>query len=154
MHGSVHWIPNGDAACLDTLGQELADLTIQIRCGNPQQGWEEIRPDCHLQRGEVSGRVRRHTLHLLPLILQTEGKPGVGSLWVVSGHQGQRFHYGNPSGYHAAKSIYLARVAPDEATQVSLPTRVLDVQVIRLECLSSDRLVFRLADVPGLPWFG
>jgi hypothetical protein len=32
-----------------------------------------------------------------------------------------------------------------------LPTRVLDVQVIRLECLPSDRLIFRLVDVPGLP---
>jgi hypothetical protein len=29
--------------------------------------------------------------------------------------------------------------------------RVLDVQVIHLECLSSNRLVFHLKDVPGLP---
>ena len=153
IHGSVHWVPDGNAARLDTVGQELAELAIQIRCGNPQQGREELRPDCHLQRGEVNGRVRRHALHILPFILQTEGEPSVGSLWVVAGHQGQSLHCGNPSGYHAPKPIHLARVAPDEATQVSLPSRVLDVQVIRLECLPSDRLVFLLADVPGLPWF-
>jgi hypothetical protein len=53
--------------------------------------------------------------------------------------------------YHAAKPVYLARVAP--ATQVSLPARVLDVQAICLKCLPSDRLILRLADVLGLPWF-
>ena len=99
----------------------------------------------------LRGRVRRHALHVLPLILQTESEPSVGSLWVVAGHQGQRLHCGNPHGYHAAKPVYFACIAPDEATQVYLPARVLDVQVICLECLSSDRLVFRLADVPGLP---
>ena len=56
-------------------------------------------------------------------------------------------------GYHAAKPVYLARVAPDEATQVSLPARVLDVQAIRLKCLPSDRLILRLANALGLPWF-
>jgi hypothetical protein len=87
----------------------------------------------------------------LPLILQTEGEPGVGSLWVVAGHQGQRLHCGNPHGYHAAKPVYFACIAPNEATQVSLPAGVLDAQVICLKCLSSDHLVFHLADVPGLP---
>jgi len=39
------------------------------------------------------------------------------------------------------------------AAPKSLPARELDVQVIRFEYLPSDRLVLRLADVPGLPWF-
>jgi len=142
---------NGNATRLDTVGQELAEFTVQIRCGNPHQGQEELRPDCHLQRGKVRGLVRLHALHVLPIILQTEGESGVGSLWVVAGHLGQRLHCGNPRGYHATKPVYLACIALNEATQVFLPARVLDVQVICLECLSSDCLVFCLADVPGLP---
>ena len=34
MHGGVHWVPDGDSARLNTVGQELT----KIRCGNPQQG--------------------------------------------------------------------------------------------------------------------
>ena len=133
------------------LGQNLAEFTVQIRCCNLQQGREDPCPDCHLQRGKVRGRVRHHTLHVLPLILQTEGELGIGSLWVVASHQGQCLHCGIPHDYHAAKPFHLACFAPDEATQVTLSARVLDVvQVIHLECLSSDHLVFRLKDVPGL----
>ena len=42
VHCGVHWVPYGNAARLDTLGQELAELTVQIQCGNPQQGREEL----------------------------------------------------------------------------------------------------------------
>ncbi len=68
MHGSVHGVPDGNAARLDTVGEELSELAVQIQCGNPQQGREGLHPDCHLQRGKVRGRVRRHALHVLPLI--------------------------------------------------------------------------------------
>jgi hypothetical protein len=49
MHGGVHGVPDGNAACLDTVGQELVELAIQILCSNPQQGREELHPDCHLE---------------------------------------------------------------------------------------------------------
>ena len=93
---------------------------LSFASSGPQQGQEELRPDCHFQRGKVRGCVRRNTLHVLPLILQTEGEPCVCSLWVVAGH-------GNPHGHHAAKPVYFACIALDEATQVSLPARVMDV---------------------------
>jgi hypothetical protein len=57
----VHGVPDGDATRLDTVGQELVELTVQIRCGNPRQGPEELCPDCHLQQGKVRGHARRHT---------------------------------------------------------------------------------------------
>jgi hypothetical protein len=148
--GGVHRVPDGDAACLDTVGQELAELAIQIQCCNPQQGREELCPDCHLQQGKVRSRVRCHALHVLPLVLQAEGESGMSSLWIVTVQEGQRFHCCNPRGHHAAKPVRFVCVAPNEATQVSLPARVLDVQVIRLECLSSNHLVFHLTDVSRL----
>jgi hypothetical protein len=30
MHGGVHGISDGNATCLDTVGQELAELAIKI----------------------------------------------------------------------------------------------------------------------------
>ncbi len=92
MQNGVHGVPDGNAACLDTVGQELAELAVQIQCSNPEQGREELCPDCHLQLGKVSGRVRRHALHVLPLVLQAEGESGVSSLWIVTGQEGQRFY--------------------------------------------------------------
>ena len=83
MHGGVHWVLDGHSACLDNVGQELTEFTVQIRCVNPQQGREELCPDCHLQRGEVRGCVRRHVLHVLPLILQTEGAPHGREGWLL-----------------------------------------------------------------------
>ena len=103
---TAHGVLDGDATCLDPVGQELVEFTVQIQCGNPQQGREELCPDCHLQQGEVRGRVRSHTLHVLPLILQTEGKSGVvDSLWIVAGQQSQHLYCGNPCGYHVAKPV-------------------------------------------------
>ena len=154
MHGGVHKIPYGNAARLDTVSQELAEFTIHIQCGNPRQGWEELCPDWHFQRGKVSGPVGRHALDILPLIFQAEGETGIGSLWILASQEGQDFHSGNLQGYHAAKPFQLARIAPGEATQVSLIRRVLDVQVIHRKCLSSNPLVLRLADVPRLPRVG
>ncbi len=57
MPSSVHMVPDGNAACLKAVHQELVELTVQIQCGNPQQGREELCPDCHFQQGKVSGCV-------------------------------------------------------------------------------------------------
>ncbi len=54
MHCNVHGAPDGNAARLDAVDQELMELTIQIQLGNPQQCQEELCPYCHLQQGKVS----------------------------------------------------------------------------------------------------
>ncbi len=86
-------------------------------------------------------------LDVLPFILKAERKPGVESLGIALGKDTEGLHRTYPFADPLPQPLLLPLGAPNEATQVPLPSRVVDLKSKALKSLSGSRFILCLANV-------
>ena len=79
-HGSIHGVANGETATLEALEEELSKLSIDFKTRDPKQAWEQGLTYGNFEGGKGCPTRLDNTLHVLPLVLEAEGKPDVGRL--------------------------------------------------------------------------
>jgi hypothetical protein len=152
--GSVHRIANCQSTLLDAMGEELAVSPINLSQGDAKEGGQETHPNFHLQGRKERSCVGDHTLDVLPFILEAKRKPGEGSLGIVLGKDTEGLHHTHPFADQLPQPLLLPLGTPNEAAQVPLPSRVVDLKAKALESLAGSGFILCLANVVQLAGLG
>jgi hypothetical protein len=145
--GSVHRIADGQSSLLDAMGEELAVFTVDLGQRDTKEGWKETCPNFQLKWSKEWGCVQDHSLDILPLVLQTEGEAIVCHLGVAHCYSAEHFHSTNPLANQLSQPLLLPMGPTNKATQVPLPSQVVDLKANALKSLMGNGFVLRLAAV-------
>jgi hypothetical protein len=107
--------------------------------------------------GEKNGAVSattRWTLDILPFVLHTEGETRVRCLGVPLSNSAEGDHCSRPLVHHPNQPFPLLLSAPDEASKVALPSRVVDIEAKAFKGLAGSFFVLGLANVVGFAGLG
>ncbi len=107
--------------------------------GDSKEGRKEVSAYRLLQWREERGSVGDYSLDILPFVLQTEGETRVRCLRVPLSNSAEGDHCSRPLVHHLGQPFPLLLSAPNEAAEVALPSRVVDVKEHFEQCL---RLTF------------
>ncbi len=75
-----------------------------------------------LQRHKEWGRVRDHSMYIIPLIMEADGYCSMGGLQVGLGNDSQGFDGPRPDFNLLFQTSLLQAVAPNESSKVLFPT--------------------------------
>jgi hypothetical protein len=136
------------------VGEELAVIPIDLDRGDSKEGREEVHANRLLQWGEERGSVGDYSLDILPFVLHTEGETRVRCLGVPLSNSAEGDHCSRPLVHHPNQPFPLLLSAPDEASKVALPSRVVDIEAKAFKGLAGSFFVLGLANVVGFAGLG
>ena len=79
--------------------------------------------------------------------LQTEGEAGICRLGVAHHYSTEHFYSTNPLANQLSQPLLLPLGTPDEATQVPLPSQLVDLKAKALKSLAGSGFILCLANV-------
>jgi hypothetical protein len=147
--GGVHRIADCQLPQLDAVGEELVVTPIDLNQGDSKEGRKEVRAYHLLQWQEERGSVGDYSLDILPFVLHAEGEAGVRCLRIPLNNRAEGHHRSRPLLHHPDQPLLLLLSAPNEAAEVALPSRVVDVKAKAFKGLAGSVLILGLANVVG-----
>ena len=145
--GRVHRVADCQPTQLDAVGEELAVIPIDLNRGDTKEGRKEVRAYRFLQWREEWGSVGDYSLDVLPFVLHAEGEASVRRLRIPLSNSAEGYHGSSPLLHHPSQPLLLLLSAPNEAAEVALPSRVVDVEAEAFKGLAGSVLVLGLANV-------
>jgi hypothetical protein len=143
----VHRVADCQPSQLDAVGEELAVIPIDLDRGDSEEGRKEVHANRLLQWGEERGSVGDYSLDILPFVLHTEGESRVRCLRIPLSNSAEGDHCSRPLVHHPNQPFPLPLSAPNEAAEVALPSRVVDVESKAFKGLAGSVFIRSLADV-------
>ena len=132
---------------LHAVGKELVTVPVNLLRGETSEEREEVSMNCLLEWRKEWGSISNHPLNILPFVLQAEGEAGICRLGVALGHNSKGLHRRYPFHHHLLQPQLLRAGAPNEATKVLLPPRVVDLKAEAFKSLAGSILILGLANV-------
>jgi hypothetical protein len=147
--GGVHRVADCQPTQLDAVGEELAVIPIDLNQGDTKEGRKEVRVYRFLQWREERGSVGDYPLDVLPFVLHAEGEASVRRLRIPLSNCAKGYHGSSPLPHHPSQPLLHLLSALNEAAEVALPSRVVDVEAEAFKSLAGSVLVLGLANVVG-----
>jgi len=151
--GGVHRVAL-PAPQLDAVGKELAVLPINLNRGDSKEGRKEVHVYRLLQWREEWGSIGDYSLDILPFFLHAEGEARVRCLRILLSNSAEGDHCSRPLIHHPNQPFLLLLSAPNEAAEVALPSRVVDVEAKAFKGLAGSIFILSLANVVGFAGLG
>jgi hypothetical protein len=107
-----------------------------------------------LQWREEWGSVGDYSLDIMPFVLHTEGEARVRYLRIPLSNSAEGDHCSRPLFHHSNHPFPLLLSAPDEASEVALPSQVVDIEAKAFKGLAGSVFILSLANVVGFAGLG